>query len=920
MAGDDRSTIKIGAKDTATPILKKLQKGLRQGLVNAFRLAWRAAKTFGKVIAVSVVAVMAIAIKRAAQFQNRMAEVQTLLGSGSAAREAVEGMGRAVLAMTDELPKTADDLGAGLYQVLSAGVEAGSDAMDVLTIAAEAAVGGLSSTLTSVDALTTVINAYGGDVTRAAQISDIMFQTVRDGKITFDQLATSIGTVASTAALGGVSFEEVGAAIATMTKAGIDANTSTTSLNRLILAIIDPTDEAAAAAGKYGIELSAAALKSRGFAGIMNDIAEATNGNVEALQEIIPEMRAFRAGSILAGTQAAEFQRNVENQDRALGAAKEAFEVMNEAAAQQWQLLKNKLNLALIEAGQKILPEFTKAMKDAAEPVGAILKAFKDNPDAVAAFGSALATIIPTIVTFFGWVADVVIQMGKLLGIYKEFLGPGRKLRSELIATNEALAEKGGVLGLEAQATALEGVRKQRAKDLAAAKADLAELQEAQEQIDKVDPDAGGGFTGMIEDARQEVRRLTGEVDAFAAARDNALLLAADLKTKALLPEEEDEERTRVKLENEGEAKKKVDLVGDANIRLKGILDDVAAAERAVVFSRNTPEELGNQELLRQAREQARDDLFAELELLKKSGLEGDDLAKAINNIARAMAKLKDDAVVTLDQTIGVHLGENSEAAQKLAAALDDVAEAERALGLASTDEERAESTKAVAAANQVLIVQLQAVAVALIATLPPGQMLDSLLAEIFAKVQALAGAAVSLEDAFAVAVGNIISMFASDFGQAIAGAFEAMVSGAESAGEAFRNSMLLALASVAKAFGQFFIAQAIAAAGFGLVTNPAGFAAAAKYTAAAVAMFALAGALSAVAGGGGAGGGGAAAQQATASQETRGSITIVIEGGFLDMSDPRQEQQLSRAIEDLTGRDVNVRTRRATSVGGEAG
>lgn len=76
--------------------------------------------------------------------------------------------------------------------------------------------------------------------------------------------------------------------------------------------------------------------------------------------------------------------------------------------------------------------------------------------------------------------------------------------------------------------------------------------------------------------------------------------------------------------------------------------------------------------------------------------------------------------------------------------------------------------------------------------------------------------------------------------------------------------------------------------------------------------MFALAGSLSAMAGGGGGGRSGAGAGSAETQREQledqRGAAEIVIQGGLLDMSDPRQADALSSAINDLDGRRVTIR------------
>jgi hypothetical protein len=161
-------------------------------------------------------------------------------------------------------------------------------------------------------------------------------------------------------------------------------------------------------------------------------------------------------------------------------------------------------------------------------------------------------------------------------------------------------------------------------------------------------------------------------------------------------------------------------------------------------------------------------------------------------------------------------------------------------------------------------------------------------------------------------------------FGDAVTSAFAAFVDGSANAGQAFAGAMLGALGAVASGFGQFFMARATGelAAGIGALSNPitaplAGghFASAAQWSAGAFAMFALAGVLSGagnrVAGGGGGGSRASASSNNSTLQNQKGDAELIIEGGFLDMNDPRTEASFARAMQSLTGRRVTVRRTR---------
>ncbi len=164
-------------------------------------------------------------------------------------------------------------LAAGFYDIQGSGF-AGAAAMQVLEASTKAASAGLTDTDVAAKAITATLNAYGYGADQATRVSDVLFKTMDIGVVTFDELAQNLGDIVGTAAIAGVSIEELGAAYATMTKAGIGAAESSTALNQLMLSFISPSKQAAEMAATLGIDLSAAALQSKGLGGAMADLTE----------------------------------------------------------------------------------------------------------------------------------------------------------------------------------------------------------------------------------------------------------------------------------------------------------------------------------------------------------------------------------------------------------------------------------------------------------------------------------------------------------------------------------------------------------------------------------------------------------------------------------------------------------------------
>ena len=294
------------------------------------------------------------------RLDKAMGQVRTLTDSTG---RAFDLLTERVRTLSTQIPRTAEDLGAGLYQVLSSGVTDTDEAFQVLEASARLAAAGLLETEASVDAVTTVLNAYGMSADQAADVTDVFFKTVEQGKLTVPELAQNIGTVATTAAQAGVPIDEVGAALAALTATGVDTAEAATALNRFLLSIVQPTNDVREAASALGIEWSVAGLRARGLGGFLADLNEAAGGNIETLVTLNPNIRAFRAASVLAGSGAERFANSLDAMTDRAGAADEALGKVNKTISAQWDLVRNRFSAALTRLGEKILPTVVSALE-----------------------------------------------------------------------------------------------------------------------------------------------------------------------------------------------------------------------------------------------------------------------------------------------------------------------------------------------------------------------------------------------------------------------------------------------------------------------------------------------------------------------------------------------------------------------------
>lgn len=253
-------------------------------------------------------------------FEKSMAEAATMLDIME--KDLIPGMSKEITALSIAFGQSAVDLSRGLYQALSAGVDA-AKAMKFMKASTELASAGLASVETTVDALTTVLNAYGMSVENVNYVSDIMMKTVELGKLRLEDLAGTLGYIAPIAAQAGVSFEEISAAMATLTKQGINAHMAARSLRQTIVNLIAPSEEGKEAMIGLGLAYDDLTLESRGLFGTLELINSAAQGQVGILNQLIPNVRALSAVMGLTGVQSDMFAGGLRDIENAAGTTAE---------------------------------------------------------------------------------------------------------------------------------------------------------------------------------------------------------------------------------------------------------------------------------------------------------------------------------------------------------------------------------------------------------------------------------------------------------------------------------------------------------------------------------------------------------------------------------------------------------------------
>lgn len=318
----------------------KKMSGAAKGATSSFDSFKKSLLQFAGITAITVA--LKKATTAALGFGSAMAEVKTLLDDTSQ----FEVLTANVKALSLEFGQSPVAQAKALYQVISAGAQNAAEATDILTVSNKLSIAGITDVAVAADALTTVLNAYQGAAGSAIDISDKFFVAVKAGKTTIDELATSIGSVSGVAAQVGVSLDEVLAATAALTKGTLNTARSIRGLRAVMTAIIKPTSEAVELADALGLEFTAAALQSKGFAAFLGDVSEATQNNSALLAQLFGNVEGLVPIMALAGTASEDFKNILDAMGEATGKTDEAFEIM--AATAQFKLNRFMTSLQVI--------------------------------------------------------------------------------------------------------------------------------------------------------------------------------------------------------------------------------------------------------------------------------------------------------------------------------------------------------------------------------------------------------------------------------------------------------------------------------------------------------------------------------------------------------------------------------------------
>lgn len=345
----DQFTGKVNLmKKSVSGFAAQAQRDFRKAGQGAFELG----RTAGKVGLIAA-APLALATKAAADFEDKMSNVATLIDTN---KESIGDMGNELLVLSKRLPVSIDDLTSSLYDVRSAGIPA-SKAMNTLEESSRLAVAGLSTASEATNITTSAINAFKKEGLTAAQTTDILFKTVKYGKTTVSEMSQAFGATAGTVQSAGVKLADFSAATAALTTVGTPAAQAQNQIRASIVALQKPTAEMAKIYKKLGVASEKELISREGsLVGAFTAVNKAGSEMGLNLAKAWSSTEAAAAVTSLTGATNKAYTDTLKDMTTGTNALSEAFDKQKGKSKAQLMLFKNNFQSLAITIGNALLP------------------------------------------------------------------------------------------------------------------------------------------------------------------------------------------------------------------------------------------------------------------------------------------------------------------------------------------------------------------------------------------------------------------------------------------------------------------------------------------------------------------------------------------------------------------------------------
>lgn len=344
-----------------------------------------------KSVTLPIVAVGAAAMKMSMDFDNAFTQMQTLAGVSAGE---VDGLKESVLDLAGETGRAPQELAEALYFLQSSGLSA-KGAMDALEISAKASAAGLGETQVLADAVSSAMLGYAEAGLTASAAMDTLVATAQEGKAEPAEIAAQMGKLIPVASALGITFQDVGGALAALSTKGFDAAQGSTVLAAVMSKLQKPSQQAEEALEAVGLSTSRVKdlLAEKGLLGTLLVLKERLGDN--GFTKFLEDQEAVRGGIALTTGDMEKIREIFDEVEDSAGKTDKAFQIWAENMGSDNAKAFAKLQVAMIQFGDVIAPIASTVLSFLTDVIGGFSELPGPVQKAVVAFLAILAAVGP---------------------------------------------------------------------------------------------------------------------------------------------------------------------------------------------------------------------------------------------------------------------------------------------------------------------------------------------------------------------------------------------------------------------------------------------------------------------------------------------------------------------------------------------
>jgi TP901 family phage tail tape measure protein len=269
--------------------------------------------------------------------------------------------GEDIRGVSDRTGIDVNEVARAFYDTTSNQVARGKDTAAFVETAAQLARVTGSSTVDTVNLLSSRINAFGLNAKDADKIAAEFFRTIDEGRVVASELANTIGRTDVLASNLGIAFQDVDATLAITTQKGFKTSDAMTLLTNLMIKLEKPTESTARFFKSIGAESGEAAVKiAGGLIPLMRLIVDQTKSGILPVSAFFDEIRGRKQFGIFEQSidEIEAFSNKLKDVQTTVVTYQNAVDIRGESPADKLNKEINKLsNVFKVDFGQEILKQ-----------------------------------------------------------------------------------------------------------------------------------------------------------------------------------------------------------------------------------------------------------------------------------------------------------------------------------------------------------------------------------------------------------------------------------------------------------------------------------------------------------------------------------------------------------------------------------